>query len=349
MELLVKLFNNNCNEELTHKHIGFLSNNNIEKNIQELKNNLKRSKKQRSKKNKTVNYKINITTHKSSKKTHNESLLEAVNSNNLYTNTGINNSHTKKPSNVSSICLPNLESPKSRSILNTNHLNYNTNTPHKQNSLRTNVQAAFRNSKEERNMRFMYNKIFTREYQEIISRKNSIDQGINNTASDNHKAKSDIKIDNRKHHHSSNHHNKPKFMQNELIDVKTRILFMKNVFDYTYPKVMVEKLKSMKDIIQRMKANREQKEFTKLINKEKNKTKIILQSSNAFKETNFNKKVDSTTTCVGSSDNSNKCIPVMYHSSSTFFTAPSRPETLIHKKVRNFNTLTYRSTTETNC
>jgi hypothetical protein len=282
MDLLVQLLQDNHKTHISHKQVGFFKDVNLDKNIQNLKKSLKARQNfpNHSTKNKSLN--------KSSRYSENSILTHKKQSMNTYIYPNIELSeHTK------SIMVPTIGGDYKSVRRASEGAN----------------QLREKQVKEEMNIRFLYNKIFSKEYQEATKKNNELAESKIIPQSSGEELS---------------------FMHNELNDVKTRILFIKNIFDYTYPKIMVEKLKTMKDIIHRLRTNREEKEYMKVLNKEKNKTKIVLQSSNAFKSVKLKPMVE---------EKLPELIPVLYHSSSTFYNPGKRFGKLKRKVFLTNNSL----------
>jgi hypothetical protein len=278
MDLLAQLLGDKT--EMPHKQIGFFGEGNLDKNIQGLKRSLR------------VRQQIR-------KQSHNKSINRSSRYSNNDGDSLIINTHKKHSMN--SYIYPIELSDRTRSIIVPTPSNLGN---FKSARLSDAKILKERQNRDEKNIRFMYNKIFSKEYQEV-SKKTNLDI-------------EHMEGDRRVIGNESSRTEGP-YMRNELIDVKSRILFIKNIFDYTYPKIMVEKLKTMKDIIHKMKVNREEKEVMKVVNKEKNKTKIVLQSSSVFSKGNIMGKKKTET-----KNKLPELMPVLYHSSTSFYTASKR-------------------------
>jgi hypothetical protein len=107
---------------------------------------------------------------------------------------------------------------------------------------------------EEKNMRFQYNKIFPKKYQQILD--NNRPEVKTKTLID---AKSNYKID----------------------EMRSKIFFIKSVYDYTYPQIMVEKLKRMKGIANKIRNKTVDMQAQKYIKKpETDIDRLIVQGHN---------------------------------------------------------------------
>ncbi len=75
-------------------------------------------------------------------------------------------------------------------------------------------------TEDEKNMRFQYNKIFSKKYQQIVGDSNREGRkGVQNN-----------------------------YVKDKIDEMRSKIFFIKSVYDYTYPQIMVQKLKTMKGI-----------------------------------------------------------------------------------------------------
>lgn len=74
-------------------------------------------------------------------------------------------------------------------------------------------------NEEEKNMRFQYNKIFSKKYQQIVD-----------------DTPTEVKS-------KSNN-----YVRDKIEEMRSKIFFIKSVYDYSYPQIMVQKLKTMKRI-----------------------------------------------------------------------------------------------------
>jgi hypothetical protein len=112
--------------------------------------------------------------------------------------------------------------------------------------------------------------------------------------------------------------------------VKEKIVFIKNVYDYVYPCVMVEKLKTLKEIMARSKEKISQKEAQRLRSKEMGKMKVVVQDTNAFPETTRrNRSIDEIMKA-----------PVIYHPlSSVFLSEKHKPQTRLKIKIKKKNSI----------
>ncbi len=75
-------------------------------------------------------------------------------------------------------------------------------------------------TEEDKNMRFEYNKIFSKKYQQIVG-------------DSSREGKKIVKSN---------------YVKDKIDEMRSKIFFIKSVYDYTYPQIMVQKLKTMKGI-----------------------------------------------------------------------------------------------------
>jgi hypothetical protein len=72
------------------------------------------------------------------------------------------------------------------------------------------------------------------------------------------------------------------FVEKRVKEVKEKIVFIKDIYDYVYPQVMIQKLKMLKEIQKSTRLKLKQYEEAKLKTKESNKIRIIYQDTNLY-------------------------------------------------------------------
>jgi hypothetical protein len=216
------------------RQVDFFTNKNLDKNISLLKQSIHR-----------INH------------------LQDRNKNEYYVETKESKSGSSKLPVVDNFSIQSSERPSGQRTTSLYSVNHRINSPFIK--LKT---------EEEQNMRFQYNKIFSKKYQEMLSdnsKKNIRTRGRTNTKSN--------------------------YVKEKIDEMRSKIFFIKSVYDYTYPQIMVQKLKTMKSITNKIRNKSIELEAKKLLKKpETDRDRLFVRGHNYDYEcqdplTVFNKPV----------------------------------------------------------
>jgi len=102
----------------------------------------------------------------------------------------------------------------------------------------------------------LYNKIFEKKHRRLI-------EAISPNLKDNEKQKKKHQVDG----------NKPSYLDEKIKDIKTKIFFLKGIFDFAYPKIVGEKIKIKKEYQKKMIINFQKNQNFENFNKRKSNAK----------------------------------------------------------------------------